>query len=300
MRGGGGRNSAGGGGDKPRYSIRQKRGVPTKADADLTDEVQVRAQVTLPSGASVVVAHGDITNERVDCLVNAANSQLKHGAGLAKAIRLKGGPCINAESQQWLSRHGLVETAHHAVTSGGGLPCKLVLHVVGPLWEGGRNQERELLQASLRNALRTCADRGMASLATPALSSGLFKFPKDLCAQILIDTAHDFLEGSRSSVREVRFTNFDSETTGYFERYFAQKYGGAGGGPAAADGAAATGAGGGPAAADSAAAPAPSAAEGSPPASDGAADGAAGAAAAAAGAPEGGGADGCSGGDEAD
>eukprot|EP01062_Namystynia_karyoxenos_P080768 TRINITY_DN8748_c0_g1_i1.p1 TRINITY_DN8748_c0_g1~~TRINITY_DN8748_c0_g1_i1.p1 ORF type:complete len:871 (+),score=199.84 TRINITY_DN8748_c0_g1_i1:92-2614(+) len=188
-------------------------------------EVRVRARAALPSGAAIVVAHGDITNERVDCLVNAANRNLTFKSGVGKAIRVKGGPRIEAECEEWLRLHGQVARGQHAITGGGELPCRLVLHVARPKWQGGEQQECELLQAGLRDALRTCAERGVTSLACPALSAGLLGFADDLCAQILIDTAHDFLEGSRSSVREVRFTHVDSETTQIFEHYLAQKYG---------------------------------------------------------------------------
>eukprot|EP01064_Diplonema_japonicum_P016231 TRINITY_DN24227_c0_g1_i1.p2 TRINITY_DN24227_c0_g1~~TRINITY_DN24227_c0_g1_i1.p2 ORF type:complete len:223 (+),score=24.14 TRINITY_DN24227_c0_g1_i1:37-705(+) len=212
----------------PVYSI-PKKYVPgkslkaTKPDTSIGKEVMVKKQTVLPNGLTLTVALGDLTCEKVDCIVNAANSKLAHGAGLAKAISMKGGPVIRKESGEYIAAHGPVATGQLAVTSAGNLPCKSVLHVVGPMYDNGKKGEDDLLRQAIRTTLKTTEGLKHSSLSVPALSSGLFGFPKDLCARILIDEtiAFDTKMKGEGALKEVRFTNFDSDTVGYFERYFA-------------------------------------------------------------------------------
>ena len=98
---------------------------------------QVRKEHTFPSGQVLQIARGDITAETVDAIVNAANSHLMHGAGVAGAIVRRGGPQIQVESSQWVREHGLVSHAEPAYTHAGNLPCRYVIHAVGPVWGEG-------------------------------------------------------------------------------------------------------------------------------------------------------------------
>lgn len=172
---------------------------------------------TCPSGQRIVVAHGDITEERVDAIVNAANSALAHGGGVAWAIVKKGGAGIQAESAEWIAAHGKVPTGGVAMTGAGNLPCKAVIHAVGPVWNDNPHDADALLRSAVWNSLELAQRKNFARIALPALSSGIFGFPKDRCAQILLATASEFCERFPDSpLREIRFTLFDEPTLDAF------------------------------------------------------------------------------------
>lgn len=173
----------------------------------------ILAEYVTPFGQSIQARFGDLTEERVDAIVNAANEYLAHGGGVAGAISRRGGPAIQADSDRWVREHGPVPTGGVAVTSAGNLPCKLVIHAVGPVWRGGTHGEDELLRLAVWNSLSAAHDRGLASIALPAISSGIFGFPKPRCAAILVQTALAFCQAHPdTSLREVRFTNIDRLT----------------------------------------------------------------------------------------
>lgn len=173
----------------------------------------VLAEYVTPSGQSIQARLGDLTEERVDAVVNAANQYLAHGGGVAGAISRRGGPVIQVESDRWVREHGPVPTGEVAVTLAGNLPCKLVIHAVGPVWRGGTHGEDELLRSAVWNSLAAAHDRGLASIALPAISSGIFGFPKPRCAAILVQTALAFCQAHPdTSLREIRFTNIDRPT----------------------------------------------------------------------------------------
>lgn len=173
----------------------------------------VLAEYVTPSGQRIQARLGDLTEERVDAIVNAANEYLAHGGGVAGAISRRGGPVIQTESDRWVREHGPVPTGGVAVTSAGNLPCKLVIHAVGPVWRGGTHGEDELLRSAVWSSLLAAHDRRLASIALPAISSGIFGFPKPRCAAILVQSALAFcLAHPDSAVREIRFTNIDRPT----------------------------------------------------------------------------------------
>ncbi len=164
------------------------------------------------------VRQGDLTQEEVDAIVNAANSHLAHGGGVAGAIVRRGGYAIQEESNRWVAEHGPVPTGQVAVTGAGRLPCKWVIHAVGPVWQGGGAHEEELLAAAVRNSLLKAEEMKLASIALPAISSGIFGFPKARCAEIMIATAADFCRKHPiSTLRQICFTNIDEQTVAIFE-----------------------------------------------------------------------------------
>lgn len=168
---------------------------------------------------AIQVCQGDLTLEEVDIIVNAANGYLSHGGGVAGAIVQRGGWKIQEESDAWIRERGTVPTGGVAVTGAGNLPCKKIIHAVGPVWQGGDVEEDLHLKEAVLNSLTTANELGMASIALPAISSGIFGFPKERCARIMIDTAVEFLRSHpTSSLRLVRFTNIDSLTAGIFEQ----------------------------------------------------------------------------------
>lgn len=184
-----------------------------------------RASHTTASGRTLNVVHGDLTREAVDVVVNAANGWLAHGGGVAGAILRRGGLDIQLESDAWVERHGKVPTGGVAITGAGMLPAKRVVHAVGPIWYGGDKGEPEALREAVTNSLGAASDLDAATISFPAISSGIFGFPKELCAEIMLDaTLAFFASRPESSVREVRFTNIDAPTVEVFLDAFSARF----------------------------------------------------------------------------
>jgi|GEM_PF-658339 len=141
-------------------------------------------------GTKISIIKGDLTESGADAIVNAANSYLQHGGGVAGAIARKGGPVIQEES----NAIGYVPVGECAVTSGGRLKARYVIHAVGPRW--GEGDERNKLRNAIRNVLNMAASKGFTSIAMPAVSAGIFGFPKAECARIIIEEIAAFLKGS--------------------------------------------------------------------------------------------------------
>ncbi len=183
----------------------------------------LRIDYKIPEGQVLEVRQGDLTQEEVDAIVNAANSHLAHGGGVAGAIVRRGGYAIQEESERWVAEHGPVPIGQVAVTGAGHLPCKWVIHAVGPVWQGGGAHEEELLAAAVRNSLLKAQEMKLRSIALPAISSGIFGFPKPRCAEIMIATAKDFFkENPQSTLRRICFTIIDEPTVAIFEAKIAE------------------------------------------------------------------------------
>jgi len=177
-------------------------------------ETQITPQITLK------LVHGDITEEAVDAIVNAANEHLMHGGGVAGWIVRKGGRIIQEES----NRIAPVPTGQAAVTSAGALPARYVIHAVGPVW--GSGDEDQKLRSAVENSLARAHELGIHSVSLPAISSGIFGFPKDRCAEILLDTAVAFLaHHPDTALREVRFCLFDEPTLKAFREAWDRRFG---------------------------------------------------------------------------
>lgn len=180
---------------------------------------ELKAEYTAESGQVIQARHGDLTGEETEAIVNAANTHLAHGGGVAGAIVRSGGWIIQAESERWVREHGLVPTGQVAVTGGGSLRARYVIHAVGPVWRGGGQNEEALLRSAVWNSLVKAHEMDLRSIALPAISSGIFGFPKERCVQILVGAALDFCEAyPDSSLREMRFTNIDRPTADLFEK----------------------------------------------------------------------------------
>jgi len=171
------------------------------------------------NGFSILVRHGDMTTEEVDAIVNAANSSLDHASGLAGAIVKKGGECIQQESDIWIASHGRVDEGGIVITSSGKLPCKHVFHAVGPMWHGGNEGEEIILGMCVRGCLEKADELKLNSISLPAISSGIFGFPKEKCASVMFDMVRMYAKEKQGStyLKEVRFTNFDDRTVDIFE-----------------------------------------------------------------------------------
>ena len=158
---------------------------------------------------------GDITERIVDAIVNAANSNLYHGGGVAAAIVAKGGQIIQEESE----KIGYVRTGNAVMTSAGKLPCKAVIHVVGP--RNGEGRENEKLTQAINSVLKLAQQKNFKSISIPAISAGIFGFPKDKCAKILVQESINFIkkQGSHNTVPEIiEFCVLDDETLKHFEK----------------------------------------------------------------------------------
>ena len=165
------------------------------------------------------VVQADITDEVVDAIVNAANEHLSHGGGVAGAISRRGGYSIQDESDAYVRKHGPVETGNVGITGPGRLPCKYVIHAVGPVFHGGNHGEDELLASAVYESLKKAHEMNLKSISIPAISSGIFGYPKPRCAKVMVKTAKNFIDSTEEcSIREIRFTNFDVETTTLMDR----------------------------------------------------------------------------------
>jgi len=177
--------------------------------------ISVRAEQLLSSGQAIQLVQGDITLEEVDAIVNAANQHLQHGAGVAGAISRKGGPAIQKESDEWIRRNGPVSHASPAWTSGGLLAAKFVIHAVGPVWGSG-DEDRKLAEA-VTGSLRVADELRCSSLAMPAISTGIFGFPKERAAKVILNAVEQYFAAIPSSgLRQIRLVLFESDTVDTF------------------------------------------------------------------------------------
>lgn len=169
----------------------------------------------LLTGQTIQIVKGDITTEEVDAIVNAANEHLQHGGGVAWAISKRGGPAIQKESDAWIRTKGRVNHTHPAWTSGGRLPAKTVIHAVGPIW--GEGNEDAKLSDAVSGSLRVADELRLKSIAFPAISTGIFGFPKERAAKIILNAIETYFEENTSSgVEVVKLVLFDQLTADTF------------------------------------------------------------------------------------
>jgi len=161
-------------------------------------------------GKTIELIEGDVTNLETDAIVNAANQQLKLGAGVAGAIRRRGGPAIQAECD----RIGYCPVGGAVLTTGGNLPARHVIHAVGPVF--GEGEEDDKLRNATLSSLRVADENGLTSVAFPAISTGVFGFPIDRCAGIMLGAVREYLQGETGLARVV-FCLFGAEAYGVFE-----------------------------------------------------------------------------------
>jgi O-acetyl-ADP-ribose deacetylase len=169
-------------------------------------------------GTTVIgTVHGDLTRQNVDAIVNAANEHLAHGGGVAAAIVRAGGPIIQDESRGWVRSHGPLGPGEAAVTSAGVMPAAHVIHVVGPRFRSGQDNEA-LLRTAVRAALDTAADVGATSIAIPAISAGIFGYPRAEATKVIASEVVVWANEHEGIVNEVRLVGFDEGTTDDFAR----------------------------------------------------------------------------------
>lgn len=163
----------------------------------------------------------DITTLAVDAIVNAANSSLLGGGGVDGAIHRKGGKAILEECMQIRQKQGGCPTGEAVMTTAGNLPAKYVIHTVGPVWNGGHQQEDQLLENCYRNSLALASEYNISSIAFPNISTGIYGFPKDRAAQIAISTIREL--SRTTSVKKLFFVCFDAENYAIYQRLLQEK-----------------------------------------------------------------------------
>lgn len=160
---------------------------------------------TTIAGQTLELVEGNIVEQRVDAVVNAANSRLAGGGGVDGAIHRGGGPAIMQETDRLYP--GGCPTGSAVVSGAGRLPAKHVIHAVGPVWSGGKSGEPELLAGAHRRSLELAVERGCRSVAFPAISTGVYGYPLELAADVALRTVIAFLrENGRPEL--VRFVLF--------------------------------------------------------------------------------------------
>lgn len=159
---------------------------------------------------TIKIIKDDITQIAVEAIVNAANTSLLGGGGVDGAIHRKGGAAILADCQKIRAKQGGCAVGEAVMTTAGLLPAKYVIHTVGPTWVGGQNNETKLLENAYRNSFRLAEALALKSVAFPNISTGIYRFPKQLAAQIAFTSIADELRNGRS-VEEVVFVCFDEE-----------------------------------------------------------------------------------------
>jgi O-acetyl-ADP-ribose deacetylase (regulator of RNase III) len=161
----------------------------------------------------ITLARGDITKERVDAVVNAANSSLLGGGGVDGAIHRAGGPAILEECKRIraTTHKGGCPAGEAVITGGGNLIARHVVHTVGPIWQGGKKGEPEVLGNAYRNSLQLAAGAGCKTVAFPSISTGAYGYPVEKAGKVALAAIEEFLQ-SNSSLEEVRFVLFDETT----------------------------------------------------------------------------------------
>lgn len=177
---------------------------------------------TIIAGTLLKLLQGDIVEQEVEALVNAANTGLWGGSGVDGAIHRAGGPAIAAECRRIREEQGGCPVGQVVITSGGLLKARYVIHTVGPIWHGGRQGEDDLLASAYRSSLQLAREKGIKSLAFPSISTGAYHFPMERAAGIAMATVKDFLTASPGTFSEVRFVLFSQPVLAAYEQALAK------------------------------------------------------------------------------
>ena len=157
----------------------------------------------------VELLKADITEMKVDAIVNAANTSLLGGGGVDGAIHRKGGKAILEECIQIRNKQGGCKTGEAVITTAGNLPSRYVIHTVGPVWNGDKEEKSRLLADCYTNSLNLAIQNGIKSIVFPNISTGIYHFPKDKAAEIAVKTIKDFEKSAE--IEKVIFVCFDDE-----------------------------------------------------------------------------------------
>lgn len=151
---------------------------------------------------------GDITEIKADVIVNAANTSLLGGSGVDGAIHKKGGKAILEACQKIRARQGKCNVGQAVITTAGNLSATYVIHTVGPVWNKGGEEKEQLLRDCYINSMHLAIDNKVQSIAFPCISTGIYKFPKDIAAKIAVDTIKNFK--NQQTIDTVIFVCYDA------------------------------------------------------------------------------------------
>ncbi len=165
---------------------------------------------------TVELIQGDITEEKVDAIVNAANEKLIGGGGVDGAIRRAGGDAVTKECDIIRAQQGGCPTGKAVITTGGNLPAQYIIHTVGPVWKGGEAGEPELLASCYKESIALAVKNALYSVAFPSISTGVYGYPTEKAAKIALQTIRELAENTERMPTLVQFVLFDDAT---FECY---------------------------------------------------------------------------------
>ena len=160
----------------------------------------------------LTLVQGDITKQTTGAIVNAANSSLLGGGGVDGAIHRAGGPRILEQCKQIVAKQGRLPAGKAVITTGGNLPAKYVIHTVGPYWQGGTNNEAQVLASAYKESLKIAEAKKLTSISFPSISTGAYRYPLEQAAKVAVEAVISFLKEEVVSFREVRFVLFDART----------------------------------------------------------------------------------------
>lgn len=163
----------------------------------------------------IELTKGDITKIKSDAIVNAANSSLLGGGGVDGAIHRAGGSEILEECRQIRNRQGKCKTGEAVLTTAGNLPAKYVIHTVGPVWNNDEGKESQLLANCYRNSLKLAESLKVKTIAFPNISTGVYRFPKELAGKIAVDEVKNF---KSDIIEKVIFVCFDDENEKIYKK----------------------------------------------------------------------------------
>lgn len=165
----------------------------------------------------IEIIKADITEIQVDAIVNAANTSLLGGGGVDGVIHRKGGKAILDDCIKIRNKQGGCKVGDSVITTAGNLPAKYVIHTVGPVWNGDKDEKSKLLSDCYKNSLELAIKNDIKTIAFPGISTGIYKFPKDRAARIAIKSVKDFYK--ISEIEKVIFVCFDDENYQIYERF---------------------------------------------------------------------------------
>ena len=213
---------------KGKVGDRSPGNVPSKettAEVDRTEKLSFDFSQNL----KLVVYRGDLTKENVDAIVNPANDRLQHGGGAAGAIVRAGGKTIQDDSDKimWSRGRKPLQAGEVTITDAGRLPCKFVVHAVGPVWsQHPPNTAKQILYNAVNNSLYIARRYNATSISIPAIGSGLYQVPVNICAEVLFEAVETFASNAEktSPLREIRFVNIDKPTNRVFVQEMEKRF----------------------------------------------------------------------------